>query len=459
MIERLIFRMMLLPVASIMVIAGGIANGAQQERRPMDLIPGWTDESLEGFVAEDIWPSRHPLLINLVARLRNISASSVERYLVSTADLEIDRELLSDDAWHGYFFDLQGNAISVQQIKLDKELAERVGLDRLLLTTVELASGIKCQVVSDRVPEIWETKPNSLNEFIRCPGLLLKTLDDGRPVFITERLGWFPKQVSQSLGVSDSHVWLSNHGVDLSLLDLLEMKSVQPINRQETELFLQMLSTVSNVDSVTPQALEQQVVGWLEAPPEHVGKFYRIDGHVRRVTRVAVEDPALRQRYDLESYFQLDVFIEHPDLVVNIVDEQGKPVLDNDGYPVTYKGQYSVMVFCDQLPDELKLGNELSQNVNLEVSIGCFYLKTIRHKNFRSRTAQGEYWKDTPMLVGFPPLKAKLIPGPTWPYTLGVVLSSGLLGLFLFYAWRFSRQDQAGRKNSSELPEKIDLDF
>lgn len=436
---------------------------AQQNERPLDFIPGWTAESYQEFQEETTWPSKHPMMLNVLSRLSNISHRSMDLYLAQTKLVELDSDDFSATDWLGYFFQLKGHAKKVQQVKLDEELGFKIGFERYLVVQMVDEQGKTHRIICRHVPEIWKSAGEGLNEKITCSGLLSKQLPGSAGlVFLADHLNWFPDQPNKKFNIGPDQQWLAENGIDFGLLDLVKNQSQTAFNRQEAVLLLQMLVAVlkdnqsSSLDNRSPD-----LIGWLKNPDECFGNSYQIPGRVKRVTRVVVEDESLRKQYGIEEYFQLDVYISIPDLDIEIVQPDGSKVLDKDQQPFGYRGQYAVLVVCPELPDGFDLEGQLSKQTKFNVLVDGFFMKNWRHRNFRTREISNDLLKTTPIIIGFQPEIVEVEAAQTWPYLVGVIIVAGSILLFLFIAWRFSSQENELRKQrtKTELPDHINVDF
>ena len=199
----------------------------------------------------------------------------------------------------------------------------------------------------------------AIDEPIRVSGFLYSRIsgmqagdNNEMPVFITDRVAWFPSQKSEN--VSAAHVRLARLGVDIGLMDLVKQNNALPLGNRDAEAFFQFLAAVSRVndndngqtsgsDDSDPAKLGFNEI--MNNANAHIGQAVRVTGTVRSCSVISVPHADVENRLGLSQYYQLMLF---PDL------DGAKVIVKNkDGTKLDYR-RFPITICCAELPEGLK---------------------------------------------------------------------------------------------------------
>jgi hypothetical protein len=160
------------------------------------------------------------------------------------------------------------------------------------------------------------------------------------------------------------------------------------------------------------------------------------------VTQVQAPEE-IRQRYGLDHYYQLDVFLPLGSKVIRVADKDKK-----EEEQATIHGQYPVVCYAVHLPSELlpPEGGVSDEGTSRPVRIsGTFYRLWSYQSEFMTSLADDQ-WQVAPLVM----ISNVEVTGKTNPY-LGLVGGLSflvLLGLIWWSQWRYSRTDQSFKRDT-----------
>ncbi len=427
---------------------------------PLNQLAGWRQATYEEFLAESTWPSAHPMLLNAITKIRYVPWRNLQAYATTTTQSkQHSHGLFPWDEWRGHVFELSGIVHRVVTIKLPEQVRLQFGIEQFYLASVH-TEGQDYQIACRQVPTVWAKGKAPLSEPFSCFGFLLKTLNGGEPVFAADSLSWLPDQTNSTLDVNASHVWLARQGIDIGLRERINHRSTTAIDDGEVELLLELLRLTSGRrDMIQLEPQPTDLISWLRQPEESFGSFYRVEGRLKKISVIEVEAPHLKEKFNLQRYYQLDVFIPAPD--IRILDQAGKQLLDDKGKPFVYSNSYAIAVLCPELPVGISMEGKRSLATDEEIVIDSFFFKKWEQRNFRTRNVSPDLVKSTPLLIGYTPTLQGVQPTFNWSYSVAI----GLLGLFLgafaiTVIWLGRKERDARRSQQSQRsPDKIDCDF
>jgi hypothetical protein len=221
--------------------------------------------------------------------------------------------------------------------------------------------------------------------------------------------------------------------MDVGLFDDVRPGNGKPLAAEEGECFYQLFSALRRVppDALAAQAQELDLPALLGSPQTQHGAVFKLEGTVRRITRVIVSEQ-MRQRFGLHAYYQLDLFVRLEDQVIQLGQRRG--AVD----PPTFDSSYPVTACVLDLPSGLTEGADLREEVRLTGAFFKLWVYRSRYlSGFKERPLQ-----PSPMLLGRAPLLVERQP------VLGGGLRIGLGCTFLILLatiwlvlWRTSRRD------------------
>jgi hypothetical protein len=158
-----------------------------------------------------------------------------------------------------------------------------------------------------------------------------------------------------------------------------------------------------------------------------------IEGTARRIQRIVVAEDDVRERFDIDHYYQIDIFVPLGDEEVRLGSgnaDEAVPVFRNS-YPVT----------CCVL--ELPPGMPEGDDVSLSIQTAGFYFKLWAYRSEYVSSFDRRQRQISPMFVATTPrqVETRLGVDPIWGWILGGAFLVAMLCLATA-AWFFRRSDQ-----------------
>jgi len=364
-------------------------------------------------------------LLRTVFTLRRLRALDLFRAERSAAAL--DKVLADPSAHRGQLVRLAGRATRVTPLTPLPELIERFELPQYYRCELELADPPSQAIVyTATVPRAWLegfTGPQPVAAW----GFFLK--DEGGaaaplPVFVAPRLEWHPDTP------------LGRLGVDVSLLD--DLRQRQRLTGEDREAFYAVLDAVgraptasASVSAPTPVTAEfaQQLFA---DPAALTGANLLLDGVVRRAVRIRVNDPDVIERYGIDHYYELEIFVDVPRLAA-----PHNPLIH--------------VVCVRSVPEGFPLG----ENLNVAALVPAYFLKLWSYRSKLAEQSGEQFRQVAPLCLGREP--ALVAPPADRRNLLGSVATAILSGIVLIaalVAWRSRREDARTGRNlrHDELP-------
>lgn len=362
-------------------------------------------------------------------------------------------ELAQEPAAHRLeVFPVKGRVTQVQSIELPPETATRLEYGKYFRVRLQLADSPHSALVCCRaVPAAWE-RADKLDERGSCLGLFLKTggEEDGAAelVFAAERVAWLPEQPNPSLGVTPDLVYLASLGMDVGLLDTVRQTNRRPITGDDRECFYQLLAAAGRAvpaDLFARAQTPPDVTELLTESETQHGRLVTLLGTARRVQRIAVDEPDIRQRFGIDHYYQIDVFVSLGNTEIRF-EQKG----DNKEAPV-FRHNYPVTCCALELPPGLPARDDIA----VPIRFAGAYFKLWAYKSDyvatfdeRQRQVSPLFIATTPRVVKFDDSTSNLI---GWIGGIGCVLLVLMVG---FYTWFPRRSD---RRFEQQLRPKLEL--
>ncbi|MEY4177654.1 MAG: hypothetical protein RLY70_1228 [Planctomycetota bacterium] len=277
-------------------------------------------------------------------------------------------------AARGQAFRLEGVVTRVERIPVLPEIARRFEFDSYYRVAIEPTGSDYPVMVSARtVPAGWDQR-ETLRERVTCSAVFLKAAadDGGRPplVFATDRIAWHPESPSDSPRIEADHLLLARHGFDANRLRDLDGRDALPLTSADTECFYQLLAAVSRIDVAETRTLARPfaLAELLNKPGEQHGRCFHVHGRARRVTKVVLNDPEIKDRFGIGHYYQLDVMVPLGDAEVRLSSGKG----DKSG-PV-FNIAFPVICCVLDVPERLKQLGERGE-MNEDMTFDAFNVR------------------------------------------------------------------------------------
>ncbi|MCU0872684.1 MAG: hypothetical protein MUE50_10105 [Pirellulaceae bacterium] len=374
-------------------------------------------------------------LFKILYRLPSFGMDKIEAWCKRGADWA---ELAEQPATRrlGVFL-IEGRATGVQRLDLPAEMATRLEYSCYFRVRLQLAGVPYPVLVCCRaVPRAWESA-SQLDEPASCYGLFLKTGGDesGHPelIFAAERVAWLPQRPEPSRGVTPSIVYLASLGMDAGLFDSVRNTNRKAITGEDRECFYQLLAAIG-------RAAPADVFGRAEAAPDLTlmltqpetqhGRLVSLSGTAKRVQKIAIDEPDIQQRFGIDHYYQVDVFVSLNDTEIRLEPKGGKkeaPVFRNN-YPVTC----CVLALPAALPAR--------DDISVPVRFAGVYFKLWAYKSEyvsafddRQRQVSPLFIATTPRVMKFDDSGSQLL---GWIGGIAFVVLILFAGFYTWFPWR-----------------------
>lgn len=338
-------------------------------------------------------------------------------------------------------FPIKGRVTQVHSVELPPEAAARLEYGRYFRVRLQLAgSPLSALICCRAVPRAWE-QAGKLDEPGSCHGLFLKT---GGPeggatelVFAAERVAWLPEQPDPSLGVTPDLAYLASLGMDVGLLDIVRKTNRKPITADDRECFYQLLAAAGRANPADMFGRAQKppdVAPLLTEPATRHGTIFSLLGTARRVQRIAIDEPDIRQRFGIDHYYQVDIFVSLGNTEIRFEQKGSKkePPVFRNSYPVT----------CCVLA--LPAGLPARDDIAVPVRFAGVYFKLWAYKSDyvaafdqRQRQVSPLFIATTPRVVAFDDSTSNII---GWVGGIGCLLLVLVVGFSLWFPRRGDRQ-------------------
>ncbi len=272
-------------------------------------------------------------------------------------------------------------------------------------------------------------------------------------VFVGYRVGWFPEKVNSRAGVTDEHVLLARLGMDIGLLDDLRALNGKPLSIADREPLYQMLAAVSRCDPKELARLSApplDMAALITEPEKQHGRLMTVEGVARRITRIEVPDPDIRERFGIEAYYEVEVFVPLGNLAIPVLGEK------EDSKQAVIDNRYPVTVFVTRLPPELAEFTDKpgDQTLTQEVRIRSFSYRAWSYNSPFARQFGKQTSQIGPMLIGSDiEVTGAYSEFPGYMSAVVAVVFLVALGSIWLVLWRTSRKDaRVGRKLHGESP-------
>jgi len=425
-------------------------SGAEVTPRQLLKIYGLDDSHLSFLADGDAWsPSAEDTTTKILLNLEKDNLQTLDRWSQETVPW---LEMIEKPASHRLqVFRLRGRARNIEKITLVKEAAELVQFDHYYRVHLDITGTPHTAIIfTRRYPEAWKTG-QSLDERAELSGLFLKVGPAGQKGqefwFATPRIAWLPDQAMPSQGITQHHVLLANRGVDIGLFSHITRQTRREFIGDERECFFQLLQAVAHpagehLSGANPIPLK--ITGLLRAPQEFQGQLFTLEGIARRITRIVVEDPEIQQRFGLDHYYQVDMFVSLGGKSVQIKrhsKDQDAPVFENR-YPVNVCVR-SLPPALTKMNEELAAGNQNQDLLRANVRIQGFFFKLWSYQTKFVSDEQQERTQLSPVFIsGTPELILSEETRSPYLSSLFATIFILILVAIWFFLWKNNRADQ-----------------
>jgi hypothetical protein len=284
-----------------------------------------------------------------------------------------------------------------------------------------------------------------------------------RIVAATARFAWFPDRI-RAVGESRAHpvrpesLALARSGVDHALWDGVRRRHGLPLDGPDRELFYQILFAAERQDTVdlAREYGQPMVLGSvLLRPREYQGALLALTAYARRITRVIVEDVDIRERFGIDSYFQIDALLELEDQQIRLESRQpGREAVYADKFPMTFCTTQLPADLMEWVVEDASMGSERPL-INERIEIAGYFLKTWPFRSEFLLALDPEQRHPSPLLLGTRPVR---VPSPLVARDTPLeLLLAGLFVLVLlgvtYGMWQWQKRQQHHLKTMRRSPQ------
>lgn len=379
-------------------------------------------------------------LEKLLFRIPSFSQVHLDRWSKEIDD--ISAVVRDPDSWRFDMHIVSGELLELQEVAVLPEAVTRLGFRQYYKATIR-HQDTDCEIHVRTIPKKWlpigKTRP--LGQHVTAQALLLKRSRgrNGAPslVFAASRLNWHPQEVAPEFGISRDHVLLSQLGLDIDRLQDLVQKA--PIVHSDRECFYQALAAVRHTE---PELLSRlgkktfQISRLIQNPETATGELFTLSGLARRAIRIQVSDADIRERFGINHYYEIEVFVPL-ERNVRFVDPNQPD--DQEGKVFT---DYPFVICVPELPEDMEEGDDIRE----PVTFSGFFLKQWAYRTTfmsgnQARTDKPRL-QQSPLFVG--PTVTLQGPGVPQDSQLSLIIASlftASLACVWIVLWRASIND------------------
>ena len=423
---------------------------------PLQLFPNIDPSEVHSLSDLEDWSPNSSVALKVLIRLPNI-APFLYRRLKNFDAQELDRTLQSRAFPELKRFQISGTLLGGQQVKLSPRVRELYQLPDYWAMDIRSSKfDATFRVMVRDIPDIWldpkgQLGKQALGERVHFDGLLLYQFFQGdtpKPtaVFVSPTLAWYPQSSWPELGKGPA--LLADHLVDIAALRRSSRIRASSLSETDSEVLFQLLRASNQLNQVHPRedvSLPRlDVVKLFQRPDNRAGELFRLEGRLRRITRIEVDQEKYGV-YGIREYYQLDMFVPMEGRLRLRSPDTGEMLLFENDFPVS--------ICLVRLPEFLQGQSE----TGVDVELTGFFFKFWSYHSAKSRR-QGEQMQTSPLLVGFDLKEKEYAPEESMDLVIGMVIGSLTLGIAVACATIFILGRNRARRLARDLPSaKIEL--
>ncbi|HWA98138.1 MAG TPA: hypothetical protein VG713_06580, partial [Pirellulales bacterium] len=306
------------------------------------------------------------------------------------------------------------------------EQAARFDLEQYYRCEIDTNGGGPAVVYALKAPAEWkldqplEVRGGARAIFVKLAGAAPDAIE---PVFVAERIAWYPDTV------------LGHLGMDVGLFAGVADRT--PLSIDDTECFYELLAAVERANTRELMNLTREetvehprypVAPLFNEPEKHHGELLALSGTARRIVEIQVEPGDFTKALGIERYYEIDFFAPQ-----------------SQGNPITY---------CVR---ELPRGVERGENLSVDLRIAGFFFKVWSYR-LGEKDGKAQF-QLAPMIVGREPTILVVPPADTGFSTIVMVLLVvGMIGVAAGVWWLNRGDRQARRKEATQREPEVRFD-
>lgn len=259
------------------------------------------------------------VLLRMLYRLRRFPGSDSQRWANDAKELPAVEQ--DPPAHRGQLYRLRGRVTSIEPAKPLAEMAQRYEMSQYFRCRMVLdgATPLRAELFVEKIPAALRELTSGARGGAVAAFAKMGKDEKGENflTFVAPRLAWYPETP------------LGDLGMDVGLLDNVQDQKL--VLATESEAFYQLLAAVGRAQpgqllreadeqlSSLPAAwrwtpsqdeVQYSVVPLFNEPASQRGRLVALSGTVRRIEKVAVENPEMQRQADLTHYYQVALFTD-----------------------------------------------------------------------------------------------------------------------------------------------------
>ena len=406
---------------------------------PMEAMRATMSESeLQYFFERAVFDPEDPALIKVLDYYPRLGRPNIEQFAKLESNVPLNEAMADPSKYGTQIFTLRGTVTQCVKQNVFPSVAEAFDFDHFYMVSMQLPDlSAPALICTRHVPAAWLKSMESGAEFSAgCFGMFLQVVESAedviRPVFVADRVEWYPTEENADLGIGPSQVFLSQLGFDAGLY-----KELARQNNTETlpgEPIYQMFKALNKAEPGSLSKLAESkldLADVLQSPGKLHGRVFWVRGNARRVQEVK-DDPAdyFIERFGIDRYYAIDMFIP----LSNTIELSHK----DGGKPVKYEAHFPATIYVLKLPE----GMEVGKKTNYEIQVPCVFFKLWAYPSKYVESKSGGVMQPAPLMLGVQPklvARGKSISSSV--AMLMIALFAVVLGGIWFFLWRAGRRD------------------
>jgi hypothetical protein len=392
--------------------------------------------------------NENDLLANILCRFPRLGLDNLRRW--RQAGIDWDQLVTEPETHRTEVFRVRGRARRIEKLSLPAEQAELYEFGHYYRVTLALdESQHSATLFVRRVPAVWQLD-QPLDEPAEADALFLKLgemEEDVAPlVFAADRVAWLPDELDAARGVGPMQLALAKLGMDISLWDDVRETNHRPLGSADREAFYQLLAALGKPEAAALRAPagERLAIGpLLQQPQGFQGHMRPVTGTARRIMRIEVPDADIRDRFGIDHYYEIDLFVPLGETRVRLGERES-----DDKQPL-YRNTFPATLIVRQLPPGLTAKDNLHEQIHAD---GVFFKIWTYDSRY---TAKFDQVQPAPLFIAFEPQVVSGDAGADWVSSalVSTALGLSLAALMLVLWWSARSVKRSTPRNSGPPPD------
>jgi len=383
------------------------------------------------------------VLAKILNRIGDIGRHKMKAWAAESPPLTTIQD--APAAQRGHIFHLAGTVVEIEKHDLPPEMAQVFDFRTYFVVHMDIPdTPYQALICTRQIPLSWQAQPGSPHRAV-AKGIFLHIAETSASqtelVFAAPRIEWFPR--SNENNVSPELKLLGSLGVDIGQLERARKSNRRPIGQLDRHFFYQLLlastqlDTRQKLDLVKPFDLETL----LRTPETVQGHLMTIEGTAKQLTRVAVEEADIVEGYEIDHYYQIDLFVPLGDQTVHFGDRETQEGPE-------FVNHYPITICTLTIPDELqaeadRLAEAGSERglLNVRLRTTGFLLKLWSYKTQYASSFGDQQRQLSPMFITVEPSLVKSRPQRNTGVIGGILFALAVAVVWLL-VWRTMRTDR-----------------